>query len=226
MTLENGPYPYFFFLVAVVSLIWILKIRTRTSHLYPLRRINYLPTLPPIAVRVYPELKTHDKPLFPQITMATIGSLVFCSDCGNLLPPSKGNVKNILHCDCCGADNKGQSLASSWNLKRFATLDWRTSYQIRHPRRPSRRANPPTSPRYYVKNYLQFSPLWSTRSRLKLQQTKHATSAGGKRSGFRLCRCAVPMKEVLYFTHAIVGISTFLPSCLYMCIGAAWLTTG
>ncbi|KAI1366795.1 hypothetical protein F5Y08DRAFT_337385 [Xylaria arbuscula] len=38
--------------------------------------------------------------------MATIGSLVFCSDCGNLLPVSKGNVKNILHCDCCGADNK------------------------------------------------------------------------------------------------------------------------
>jgi DNA-directed RNA polymerase I subunit RPA12 len=39
--------------------------------------------------------------------MAAIGSLVFCTDCGNLLPVSKGNVKNILHCDCCGADNKG-----------------------------------------------------------------------------------------------------------------------
>lgn len=38
--------------------------------------------------------------------MATIGSLIFCSDCGNLLPVSKGNVKNILHCDCCGGDNK------------------------------------------------------------------------------------------------------------------------
>ncbi|KAI1814323.1 hypothetical protein GGS20DRAFT_416915 [Poronia punctata] len=38
--------------------------------------------------------------------MATIGSLVFCSDCGNLLPVSKGNVKNILHCDCCGAENR------------------------------------------------------------------------------------------------------------------------
>ncbi|KAI0099973.1 hypothetical protein GGR51DRAFT_576023 [Nemania sp. FL0031] len=38
--------------------------------------------------------------------MAAIGSLVFCLDCGNLLPVSKGNVKNILHCDCCGADNK------------------------------------------------------------------------------------------------------------------------
>ncbi|KAI1163265.1 hypothetical protein F5B18DRAFT_323376 [Nemania serpens] len=38
--------------------------------------------------------------------MAAIGSLVFCSVCGNLLPVSKGNVKNILNCDCCGADNK------------------------------------------------------------------------------------------------------------------------
>ncbi|KAI1433733.1 transcription factor S-II-domain-containing protein [Xylaria sp. CBS 124048] len=38
--------------------------------------------------------------------MAAIGSLIFCSDCGNLLPVSKGNVKNILHCDCCGAENR------------------------------------------------------------------------------------------------------------------------
>ncbi|KAI1175079.1 transcription factor S-II-domain-containing protein [Nemania sp. FL0916] len=38
--------------------------------------------------------------------MAAIGSLVFCLDCGNLLPVSKGSEKNILHCDCCGADNK------------------------------------------------------------------------------------------------------------------------
>lgn len=39
--------------------------------------------------------------------MAAIGSLVFCTDCGNLLPVSKGNVKNILHCECCGAENRG-----------------------------------------------------------------------------------------------------------------------
>ncbi|KAI5917780.1 hypothetical protein F4810DRAFT_716104 [Camillea tinctor] len=38
--------------------------------------------------------------------MATIGSLIFCTDCGNLLPVSKGNTKNILKCDCCGAENR------------------------------------------------------------------------------------------------------------------------
>ncbi|KAK3940666.1 hypothetical protein QBC46DRAFT_384732 [Diplogelasinospora grovesii] len=40
--------------------------------------------------------------------MAAIGSLVFCTDCGNLLPVSKGNEKNILLCDCCGAENRDQ----------------------------------------------------------------------------------------------------------------------
>jgi len=39
--------------------------------------------------------------------MAAIGSLIFCTDCGNLLPASKGSEKNILHCECCGAENKG-----------------------------------------------------------------------------------------------------------------------
>lgn len=42
--------------------------------------------------------------------MTTIGSLVFCTDCGNLLPASKGNAKNILKCECCGAEN--QDMAS------------------------------------------------------------------------------------------------------------------
>lgn len=40
-------------------------------------------------------------------TMAAIGSLIFCTDCGNLLPASKGSEKNILHCECCGAENRG-----------------------------------------------------------------------------------------------------------------------
>jgi len=39
--------------------------------------------------------------------MAAIGSLIFCTACGNLLPVSKGSEKNILHCDCCGSENKG-----------------------------------------------------------------------------------------------------------------------
>lgn len=38
--------------------------------------------------------------------MSAIGSLVFCTDCGNLLPASKGSSKNILQCECCGAENQ------------------------------------------------------------------------------------------------------------------------
>ncbi|RDL30828.1 DNA-directed RNA polymerase subunit [Venustampulla echinocandica] len=38
--------------------------------------------------------------------MSAVGSLVFCTECGNLLDISTGNTKNILICDCCGAENK------------------------------------------------------------------------------------------------------------------------
>lgn len=38
--------------------------------------------------------------------MAAIGSLVFCTDCGNLLPSTKGSDRNVLSCECCGAENK------------------------------------------------------------------------------------------------------------------------
>ncbi|KAJ4390020.1 DNA-directed RNA polymerase I core subunit rpa12 [Gnomoniopsis smithogilvyi] len=41
--------------------------------------------------------------------MASIGSLVFCTDCGNLLPSSKGSQKNILQCECCGAENQDEA---------------------------------------------------------------------------------------------------------------------
>ncbi|KAK3353494.1 hypothetical protein B0T25DRAFT_421464, partial [Lasiosphaeria hispida] len=40
--------------------------------------------------------------------MAAIGSLIFCTDCGDLLPASKGSEKNILRCECCGAENPGK----------------------------------------------------------------------------------------------------------------------
>ena len=39
--------------------------------------------------------------------MAAIGAMVFCTDCGNLLEPSKGEENAILACDVCGARNKG-----------------------------------------------------------------------------------------------------------------------
>lgn len=39
--------------------------------------------------------------------MAAIGSMVFCTDCGNLLPSTKGTEQNVLSCECCSAENKG-----------------------------------------------------------------------------------------------------------------------
>ncbi|KAK7420041.1 DNA-directed RNA polymerase I core subunit rpa12 [Neonectria magnoliae] len=38
--------------------------------------------------------------------MSAIGSLVFCTDCGNLLPSTKGTERNMLRCECCGAENR------------------------------------------------------------------------------------------------------------------------
>ncbi|KAM0247743.1 hypothetical protein ACHAQJ_009728 [Trichoderma viride] len=38
--------------------------------------------------------------------MAAIGSMVFCTDCGNLLPSTKGTEQNVLSCECCSAENK------------------------------------------------------------------------------------------------------------------------
>ncbi|EME40835.1 hypothetical protein DOTSEDRAFT_137176 [Dothistroma septosporum NZE10] len=40
--------------------------------------------------------------------MAAIGSLVFCTDCGNLLESNTGR-KAYISCDVCGAQNKDTS---------------------------------------------------------------------------------------------------------------------
>lgn len=41
------------------------------------------------------------------IIMSAIGSLIFCTDCGNLLRESTGSPDAILECGACGAKNKG-----------------------------------------------------------------------------------------------------------------------
>ena len=41
--------------------------------------------------------------------MAAIGSLVFCTDCGNLLDETEGKEDATLKCDVCGALNKDTS---------------------------------------------------------------------------------------------------------------------
>ncbi|KAF2838882.1 DNA-directed RNA polymeras-like protein I subunit [Patellaria atrata CBS 101060] len=41
--------------------------------------------------------------------MSAIGSLVFCTDCGNLLDGNTGDATKILICDVCGTSNKDTS---------------------------------------------------------------------------------------------------------------------
>ncbi|KAL2006329.1 hypothetical protein VTN00DRAFT_9983 [Thermoascus crustaceus] len=38
--------------------------------------------------------------------MSAIGSLIFCTDCGNLLQESTGDANAILVCDVCGTRNR------------------------------------------------------------------------------------------------------------------------
>jgi DNA-directed RNA polymerase I subunit RPA12 len=45
--------------------------------------------------------------------MSAIGSLVFCTDCGNLLDGSAGKQNAILTCSICGASCKGTFCAPS-----------------------------------------------------------------------------------------------------------------
>lgn len=52
-----------------------------------------------VAFRVIPD---------PRYIMSAIGSLIFCTDCGNLLRESTGDANAILHCTVCGARNKGK----------------------------------------------------------------------------------------------------------------------
>lgn len=44
--------------------------------------------------------------------MAAIGSLVFCTDCGNLLEGSSGNKDVFLTCDVCGTQNRDTAATS------------------------------------------------------------------------------------------------------------------
>ena len=46
------------------------------------------------------------------LAMAAIGSLVFCTDCGNLLDGATGNRKATLICEVCGTRNKDTASTS------------------------------------------------------------------------------------------------------------------
>jgi len=55
-----------------------------------------------------------------EIKMSAIGSLVFCTDCGNLLDPPNSATQTTLTCTVCGASNEG--MPSSRNLYRIKLI--------------------------------------------------------------------------------------------------------
>ncbi len=72
-----------------------ISIRARSGT--PWRQAYHLPTLS--ATNFHWRAKI--------VAMAAIGSLVFCTDCGNLLEGSSGNKDVFLICDVCGTKNRG-----------------------------------------------------------------------------------------------------------------------
>lgn len=53
----------------------------------------------------------HPKLTTTSPTMSAIGSLVFCTDCGNLLDGSAGKQNVVLTCTVCGANCKGRRMS-------------------------------------------------------------------------------------------------------------------
>ena len=66
--------------------------------------------------------------------MSAIGSLVFCTDCGNLLDASSGDENAILACEVCGTKNKGQPKRLQWNgeVESCSLCNHRHIIQINH----------------------------------------------------------------------------------------------
>lgn len=54
--------------------------------------------------------------------MTAIGSLVFCTDCGNLLDGASGDRTTLLTCEVCGTQNKGESVTRSLHVKTYISL--------------------------------------------------------------------------------------------------------
>lgn len=71
------------------------------------------------------------------IKMSAIGSLVFCTDCGNLLDSSTGDANTLLTCACCGTENRGKLIFNSY-YKNYILIA-----QIHHRKQSSLRRSPP-----------------------------------------------------------------------------------
>lgn len=65
--------------------------------------------------------------------MAAIGSLVFCTACGNLLDGPAGDKKAVLVCELCGMENTGIVTGASTDcLKALLSLPSRYFINLNH----------------------------------------------------------------------------------------------
>jgi hypothetical protein len=137
------------------------------------------------------------------LKMAAIGSLVFCTDCGNLLDGSAGKQNAILTCQVCGASCKG----ILFSCKR-SPLQLICSLQTHPPRPLLHTRNPRHFPQPCVQNGPKSkrlpNPTWR---RGILSLTRDATSAEENRSATTRSNSAAQTRVRPCFTSAIVETS-------------------
>ena len=145
--------------------------------------------------------------------MSVIGSLIFCTDCGNLLRESTGNADAILHCDICGTRNKGGWIEIFVASTRLVDCSLLTYYiQIQSPKQLYPSLSHPHSPQHWEPNDRQCRPYQQRTGRLRLSSSVHATTAGGSRCSTLRYNCVVPMKEVPCSTD--VSVDSSMPTRL------------
>nr|POE72358.1 dna-directed rna polymerase i subunit rpa12 [Quercus suber] len=88
--------------------------------------------------------------------MAAIGSLVFCTDCGNLLDRSTGG-RSYITCDVCGAQNKDVQEVSEEDRQTDAvireTCEKCGCEEVRYREWPWFSASEQCAPRFTVRTY-------------------------------------------------------------------------
>ena len=119
--------------------------------------------------------------------MTAIGSLVFCTDCGDLLDGSTGDKKAILICNVCGARNEGT--AATWCVEigspsqhansKTLTSNSQNPYQLLS----QLNQNLPLFPQHYDQS-AQLCKHWPSQIlKPQLPSGKPAQNVGGKKWG-------------------------------------------
>jgi DNA-directed RNA polymerase I subunit RPA12 len=132
--------------------------------------------------------------------MSAIGSLVFCTDCGNLLDGSAGKQNAILKCRVCGVENKGAFIFTFGSaLLTFA--------QIHRPRRSLRAPRTRPFRRPCARKGRKCRQSRKPTCRHMQSQRRRARNVAGKRSGTTRNSYEVQTKALRCFTNASAATS-------------------